>query len=62
MVILEEVTARKGPAYAYAQAFYEPLHDGLEFTLLDTRGDWGLIALPDGRQCWIVLTQAQLIQ
>jgi hypothetical protein len=62
VVILEEVTARKGPAYAYAQAFYETLHDGLEFTLLDTRGDWGLIALPDGRQCWIVLTQAQLIQ
>jgi tetratricopeptide (TPR) repeat protein len=62
VVIVDQVTARKGPAYAYAQAFNEPLYDGLEFTLLETRGDWGLIALPDQRQCWIVLSQAQLIQ
>jgi uncharacterized protein YgiM (DUF1202 family) len=33
----------------------------LEFTLLETRGDWGLIALSDARQCWILLSQVQLI-
>lgn len=62
VVILDEVSARKGPAYSYAKAFYEPLHDGLEFTLLEMRNDWGLIALPDMRECWLPLSQAQLIQ
>ena len=61
VVVADQVVARKGPAYAYAMAFYEPLYDGLEFTLLETRGDWGLIALSDARQCWILLSQVQLI-
>ncbi|MEM1224034.1 MAG: hypothetical protein AAGH40_14895, partial [Verrucomicrobiota bacterium] len=61
VVIVEEVFARKGPAYSYEKAFTEPLQDGLEFTLREARGDWGLIVLPDGRQCWTPLSQVQLL-
>jgi len=62
VVIMDEVFARKGPAYSYAKAFNEPLHDGLEFSLIEARGEWGLIALSDGRQCWVPLNQTQLLQ
>ncbi|MEM7792561.1 MAG: tetratricopeptide repeat protein, partial [Verrucomicrobiota bacterium] len=61
VVIVEEVFARKGPSYSYEKAFTEPLQDGLEFTLREARDDWGLIELPDGRQCWTPLSQVQLL-
>ncbi|MEM6912222.1 MAG: hypothetical protein AAF555_11670, partial [Verrucomicrobiota bacterium] len=31
-VVVEAASARKGPGYAYAPAFQEPLHDGLELS------------------------------
>ena len=60
-IIVESVFAKKGPSYAYANAFNEPLHDGLEFILIEQREDWALIKLEDARQCWIPVSQAQLI-
>ncbi len=62
VVITESVLARKGPDYAYAAAFHEPLHDGVEFTLEETREGWGRVALTDGRICWLPLSQTQLIR
>ena len=62
VVITESVLARKGPDYAYAAAFHEPLHDGVEFTVLETREGWGRVALTDGRICWLPLSQTQLIR
>ena len=62
VVITESVLARKGPDYAYAAAFHEPLHDGVEFTVKEVREDWGLVELVDGRKCWLPLSQAQLIR
>ena len=61
VVIVDAVFAKKGPGYAYANAFNEPLHDGLELTIIETRGDWILIELPDSRQCWIPGSQLQEI-
>jgi hypothetical protein len=61
VVITESILARKGPSYAYAAAFHEPLHDGLEFTVQETREDWARIELADGRACWLPLSQVQLI-
>ncbi|MFT5826803.1 MAG: hypothetical protein ACI8ZW_002318, partial [Yoonia sp.] len=52
----------KGPSYAYAAAFHEPLHDGVELTLHQSREEWGLVSLVDGRECWVPLTQIQLIR
>ncbi len=62
VVVVDETLSKKGPGYAYADAFQEPLHDGLEFTLREQRDSWGRIELPDGRECWLPLEQAQLIQ
>ncbi len=62
VVIVDAVYAKKGPSYAYANAFNEPLHDGLEFVLIEQRGDWGLIELIDTRQCWLPMSQLQLIE
>ena len=61
VVVTESILARKGPSYAYAAAFHEPLHDGLEFTVQETRKGWARIELADGRACWLPLSQVQLI-
>lgn len=53
VVIAEDIYARKGPGYSYAQAFLEPLHGGLECSRQEIRDEWCRIALPDGRECWI---------
>ena len=62
VVITDTVIARKGPSYAYAAAFHEPVHDGVEFTLEEAREGWGRVALSDGRICWLPLSQTQLIR
>ncbi len=62
VVIVDEVIARKGPGYAYAQAFDQPLQDGLEFHILESRGEWSLIEFEDDRQCWIPTSQLQFIR
>jgi tetratricopeptide (TPR) repeat protein len=59
VVVVDSVFAKKGPGHAYANAFNEPLHDGLELTVIENRGDWALIELPDSRQCWIPRSQLQ---
>ncbi len=53
VLIAQAVEARKGPGYQYQAAFMEPLHNGLEFKLAETRGDWCRVALADGREGWI---------
>ena len=58
VIITDSVEARKGPAYAYAPAFVQALHDGLEFKLIEERGTWIQIELTDGRRCWIPKNQA----
>ena len=61
VIITDSVEARKGPAYAYAPAFVQALHDGLEFKLIEERGAWMQIELTDGRRCWIPQSQASLL-
>ncbi|WP_442508864.1 hypothetical protein SH528x_000399 [Novipirellula sp. SH528] len=61
VVIVGEAFGRKGPAYSYDTAFFEPLHDGLEFDVQSRRADWLNIELADGRECWIPADQTRLI-
>lgn len=61
VVIVPEVFGRKGPSYRYRTAFHEPLHDGLEFAVLERRGDWVQIQLADDRRCWIPEAQVRLV-
>ena len=60
-VVVDAVFGKKGPGYAHPNAFNESLHDGLEFILVEQRQGWGLIELPDTRQCWLPMSQVQLI-
>ena len=53
VVITEEIYARKGPGYAYASAFLDPIHDGLEVQILEIRSDWLRARLADGSECWL---------
>ena len=62
-VILEsEVIARQGDAESYQPSFEHPLHAGTEFLLLEDRGSWWQVELPDGRSCWIPAKSAELVQ
>ncbi len=53
VVIAEEIYARKGPGYAYASAFLDPIHDGLEVKILEIRSDWLRARVADGSECWL---------
>ena len=61
VILSEEVVARKGDGPAYQPSFKAPLHEGTEFTLIDKRGGWYQIELPDARRCWIPEESTELL-
>lgn len=61
VILADQVTARKGDGIAYQPSFKEPLHEGMEFTLMEKRGDWYRVSLSDGRECWIPSSAVELI-
>jgi len=61
VVVSQQVIARKGDGETYEPSFKDPLHAGTEFRVLENRGDWHQIELPDRRQCWIPSRNAELV-
>jgi len=61
VITAESVVARKGDNFAYDPAFNEPLHSGTEFLCLEKRGDWSLISLENGEQCWVQSDSIKLV-
>lgn len=53
VIIAKKVVARKGNGESYSKSFKKPLHAGVEFLLIENRGEWMYIQLNDGRRCWI---------
>jgi tetratricopeptide (TPR) repeat protein len=53
VVIESQTVARKGNADNYEAAFNKPLRESTEFRMLERRGDWLLVRLPDGHEGWI---------
>ena len=53
VILVTEVTGRKGNSDTYQPSFSEPLHAGTEFVLREDRGDWLLVELDDGRRTWL---------
>ena len=53
VVIQPQTIARKGNAASYEPAFNKPLPEATEFRLMERRGDWLLVRLPDGNEGWI---------
>jgi tetratricopeptide (TPR) repeat protein len=62
VIVVDLIMGRKGPNYSYATAFQEPLHDGLEFTLIERRDRWLYIKISETQVCWIPQGQAVLIE
>ncbi len=62
VIILDEIVARKGNSETYEPSFKEPLHSGTEFRLIEERGNWYLIELPDSRTCWVSSKGVELVR
>lgn len=62
VIISSEVIARKGNSKTYEPSFKEPLHAGTEFTLIEKRGGWYYIELPDSRRCWVPAGDIELVR
>jgi hypothetical protein len=60
-VLLQPGEARLGPGYAYGPAFDRALPEAAEFVVRERRGDWSRIALPGGREAWILASDAAVI-
>jgi len=61
VVMVNDVTARKGNGDGFEPQFNEKLNEGVEFRLREHRGDWLNIELPDGKTGWIRAREAELI-
>jgi tetratricopeptide (TPR) repeat protein len=62
VIIDQEVIGRQGDADSYQPSFENPLHGGTEFALLEERGAWWQIELPDGRRSWIPARSGELVK
>jgi tetratricopeptide (TPR) repeat protein len=62
VIISQEVVARKGNSESYKKSFKDPLHAGTEFTLLEHRGNWLQVELPDARTCWLPASDVELVR
>ncbi|UCF85035.1 MAG: hypothetical protein JSV50_05220, partial [Desulfobacteraceae bacterium] len=61
VITIKEVVARQGDGQNYASSFKEPLHEGTEFDLLESRPGWFYIELTDNSNAWIPQISADLI-
>ena len=61
VVLIDDVVVRKGNSEGFEPQFQQPLHQGVEFRLLEQRPGWLSIELPDGKTGWIRADAAGLI-
>ena len=62
VVVSDESVARKGNSVSYEPSFTNPLHAGTEFTVLENRGAWIQVQLPDDRTCWLPAGDVELVR
>ena len=61
VITADAIIARKGDGLSYSPSFEDPLHSGLEFTLINERPGWYYIELSDNTRTWIPDNAASLI-
>lgn len=61
VILAEDVVARTGNGESYQPMFEEDLQPGVEFTLIERRGDWLRIRLPDDQEGWIPADSAETL-
>ncbi len=62
VITADAIIARKGDGLSYSPSFKDPLHSGLEFTLINERPGWYYIELNDNTRAWIPDKAAALVQ
>jgi hypothetical protein len=60
VLVRNEVVVRKGNGEGYEPQYSQPLHEGVEFTVIEQRGGWLEIELPDGGRGWVRQQDAEL--
>ena len=60
VLVGDDVIVRKGDGEGYDRQFKQPLHEGVEFVVLEIRGGWIHIKLPDENRGWIQRRNAVL--
>ena len=53
VIVASKAAVRKGNGESYALQFPQPLHSGAEFRVLEERGTWLHIRLPNGADGWV---------
>ncbi|MDA3938171.1 MAG: tetratricopeptide repeat protein [Spirochaetia bacterium] len=61
VITTDAIIARKGDGLSYSPSFEDPLHSGLEFTLINERSGWYYIELSDKSRTWIPDNAASLV-
>ena len=61
VITVDKVVAYQGDGQNYPPSFKEPLHEGTEFNLLESRSGWLHIKLFDDSEGWIPDDSAELI-
>jgi hypothetical protein len=63
VVIAPQTIGRKGPdAAVYEPSFTEPLHGGVEVTIVERRPGWTLVRLGNGRDTWIAADHVEPVR
>jgi len=61
VIVVDEVTVRKGNGHGFEPQFKEKLYQGVEFNILENLGNWLHIELANGKTGYIQTDQAELI-
>jgi tetratricopeptide (TPR) repeat protein len=62
VIIAQEVVVRKGNGAGFEPQFREPVHEGLELQVLQERGGWYLVKLPNGMTGWVPVESTGLVE
>lgn len=61
VITADAIIARKGDGLSYSSSYKDPLHSGLEFTLINERQGWYYIELSNNTRTWIPQNTASLV-
>jgi len=61
VLVGNDVVIRKGNAESFQPQFEEPMHQGVEFKVLEERPDWLHIELNNGSSGWIPANDAEIV-
>lgn len=62
VLIEDDVVLRKGDGEGFEPQVVEPLHQGVEFEVIEARGEWLRVALADGNEGWVRAAQAGVVR